>query len=107
MHGILPFLRCGGSRITCASFTGKISIKARRHRYITCQCTVANGLSLGITRSTTFCVINWLPIDGALFTVNVAAFDVADPQLLVNTARYLYPFCKAAVKKVNVGFVSP
>ena len=42
-----------------------------------------------------------------LLTVRVAAFVVAVPHELVNTARYLLPFCELAVVKVSVVLVAP
>ena len=39
-------------------------------------------------------------IEGAVLTVNVAAFEVAVPQLFVNTARYCLPL--SAADAVNV-----
>jgi hypothetical protein len=44
---------------------------------------------------------------GAEFAVKVAAFEVVDPPVLVNTARYWLPLCEAWAVKVSVVEVAP
>src|SRR4029077_8680449 len=44
---------------------------------------------------------------GAGFTVSVATAVVAVPAVLVNTARYWFPFCDKAVVKLRVVEVAP
>ena len=48
-----------------------------------------------------------VPEGRAAFTVSVAAVVVADPPELVNTARYLFPFCDKVVVKLSVVEVAP
>jgi hypothetical protein len=46
-------------------------------------------------------------IPGPVFTINVAAVVVAPPHVLLNTARYRFPFWPALVVKLSVVDVAP
>jgi hypothetical protein len=79
-----------------------------------CHCTVGAGVpeaaavneagEPALTVTLDGCVVT----TGALVTVSVAAFELAVPTLLVNTARYWLPVCDTvAAATVNVPVVLP
>jgi hypothetical protein len=80
---------------------------------LTCHCTLGVGVPLAaavnVAVAPAFTVVfaGLVVIAGAVFTVNVAAVVVAEPTLLVNTARYWLPFCAPAAAKDNVVEVAP
>ena len=81
---------------------------------IDCHCTVGDGFPLAAAVKLAALPAVTVELDGcpvttgALFTVNVAAFVVADPDEFVNTARYWVPFCAPVVESiVCVGDVAP
>src|SRR5579871_2272112 len=81
---------------------------------LTCHCTVGVGLPLAaavnvaVDPALTLWLVGFVVTVGAKFTVIVAAVVVADPLVLVNTARNFVPFCPAVTfGTVNVVVVAP
>jgi hypothetical protein len=84
---------------------------------LNCHCTVGVGLPVAAAVNVTLDPSGtvWLTgfvvttgVELAEFTVNVAAVLVAEPTELVNTARYMYPFCDVITPvRVSVVEVAP
>jgi len=68
---------------------------------------VAAAVNVAVAPEQTVCAVGCIEIPGPVFTVNVAAVVVAPPHVLVNTARYWFPFCAALVVKLSVVDVAP
>ena len=80
---------------------------------LTCHCTVGAGVPLAaavkltLWPAATLWPAGLVVTAGAVLAVRVAALVVADPPVLVKTARYLLPFCEDCAVKVRVGEVAP
>jgi hypothetical protein len=80
---------------------------------LTCHCTVGAGdpvaaaVNVAVAPANTETFVGFVVITGKVFTVSVAAVDVADPCVFVNTASYAFPVCAAVVVKLNVVEVAP
>src|SRR5438034_17779 len=78
-----------------------------------CHCTVGAGEPLAAAVKVTgvpahtFWSVGFVVTSGRVSTVSVAALVVAEPQLLLKTARYCLPLSAGAVVKVSVGEVAP
>ena len=68
---------------------------------------MAEAVNVAVAPEQTVCAVGCSEIPGPVFTVNVAAVVVAPPHVLVNTARYWFPFWPALVVKLSVVDVAP
>ena len=79
----------------------------------TCHCTVGAGVPLAaavkltLAPAQTVWFTGFVVTVGGVFTVSVAAFVVAVPQVFVKTARNLFPFWPLVVVNVRVVEVAP
>ena len=80
---------------------------------LNCHCTVGAGVpdaaavNVAVCPALTVASVGFCVIAGAWVTVSVAAVVVAEPTVLVNTARNWLPFCATRVVNVNVVLVAP
>jgi hypothetical protein len=80
---------------------------------LTCHCTVGAGLPLApavkvtLLPALTLWLAGFAVIAGGVLTVSVAALVIAVPALLMNTARYWFPFWAAAAVNIRLVEVAP
>src|SRR5438034_5003165 len=76
------------------------TFELRSHSGVVCRLVAAETMQRSL-------FVFWSVTVPEVVTVSVAAVVVADPAELVNTARYLFPFCDKVVVKLMVVEVAP
>ena len=94
----LPFCAAAAVKDNVVDVAPATLVKVTPPSALTCHCTVGVGFPLAaavkvaVELAAALILTGLVVVVGAKFTVNIAAVVVAVPEVLVNTARYKFPF---------------